>query len=171
MNFQPTLVGERIRLRPLQREDFADFYAAVSDPLIWDQHPAKRYQPEIFEAFFADSLASGGCLVVETHDENKIIGSSRFQSIPGHPDVVEIGWTVLGRPYWGGAYNREMKQLMVAHLTALKQTALLNIAPGNHRSVGAAEKVGGRLVDATFFPELIDPRPGYRTYVLPSIIE
>jgi N-acetyltransferase len=33
-DFQPTLKGELLELRPLRAEDFDDLYAVASDPLI-----------------------------------------------------------------------------------------------------------------------------------------
>ncbi|OAV45967.1 GNAT family N-acetyltransferase [Lewinella sp. 4G2] len=170
MDLQPTLTGKTIRLRPLCAEDRAAFYAVTHDPLIWDQHPAKRYLPEVFAEFFEQSLKSGGCLLVEDLNTEEVIGSSRFQPLPTHTDIVEIGWTVLARAYWGGRTNREMKSLMVAHLTAQGKKACLNIAAGNYRSARAAEKIGGRLVGPDYYPTLIDPREGYRTYILPDVI-
>lgn len=171
MDFQPTLSGQLIRLRPLREQDYDAFFAAVSDPLIWDQHPAHRYKPEVFREFFAASYASGGCLIVEDVTDGTLIGSSRFNSLEQNPDVVEIGWTVLARKYWGGTYNREMKRLMVAHLDGMGKRALLNIAGGNHRSARAAEKIGGQLVGKDYYPELVDPREGYRCYILPRRID
>lgn len=138
------------------------------DPLLWDQHPVKRYCPEAFADFFEQSLASGGCLVVEQRDGGALIGTSRYKPLAG--GFVEIGWTVLARAYWGGSYNRELKSLMVAHLTAYGRRGVLNVALGNHRSARAARKVGGRLDSTDYYPELVDERPGYQTYVLPAAI-
>ena len=168
MDLQPTLTGPRLRLRPLAADDYDALYAVAADPLLWDQHPAKRYRPEVYAEFFAQSLASGGCLVVELRDGGSVIGTSRFKPLPG--DFVEIGWTVLARAYWGGDYNRELKSLMVAHLTAHGKRGVLNVAGGNHRSARAAGKVGGRLATEDYYPELVDERPGYRSYVLPEVI-
>ena len=43
-NLQPTLVGETILIRPLRTEDWHEMFAAASDPLIWELHPARdRY--------------------------------------------------------------------------------------------------------------------------------
>jgi N-acetyltransferase len=56
-DLQPVLKGDLLELRPLRREDFQALYAVASDPLIWEQHPAKdRYQEEVFHAFFRDAL-------------------------------------------------------------------------------------------------------------------
>ena len=168
MDPQPTLTGERLRLRPLRADDRDALYAAVNDPLIWEQHPAKRHRPEVFAEFFEQSLASGGCLVVTLRDGGEVIGTSRYKPLDG--DIVEIGWTVLARAYWGGDYNRELKSLMVAHLAAHGRRGVLNVALGNHRSARAARKVGGQLATAEYHPELVDARPGYRTYLLPEVI-
>ena len=166
MDLQPTLTGDLLHLRPLRPGDADALYAVASDPLLWDQHPAQRHRPEVFAEFFAQSLDSGGCLVVERRDGGDVIGTSRYKPLDG--DVVEIGWTVLARAYWGGRYNRELKALMIAHLTAHGRRGVLNVAAGNHRSARAAEKVGGRLATAHDHPELADAREGYRTYLLPT---
>jgi hypothetical protein len=39
-DYQPTLVGDLVTLRPLDAGDFDDLYAIAADPLIWEQHPA-----------------------------------------------------------------------------------------------------------------------------------
>ena len=51
-------------MRPLEPDDFDATYAAASDPLIWEQHPAKdRHKREVFERFFSDAMKSGGALL------------------------------------------------------------------------------------------------------------
>jgi len=170
MNLQPYLEGPLLRLRPLVATDKASLFFAISDPAIWDQHPVPRYQPEEFNQFFKTSMATKTCLVVEDRSNDIIIGTSRYAISPQHKNITEIGWTALSRAYWGGLYNREMKYLMVRHLTNLGQRAILNIAPENFRSKKAAEKIGGQKTSADYFPHIADPRPGYATYVLPDQI-
>ncbi len=56
-DFQPTLRGTLVELRPLCAEDEKALFAVASDPLIWEQHPVRdRYKPEVFTAFFRESL-------------------------------------------------------------------------------------------------------------------
>ena len=44
-DYQPTLSGNLVRMRPLSAEDYYGLYAVASDPLVWEQHPVKsRYQ-------------------------------------------------------------------------------------------------------------------------------
>jgi N-acetyltransferase len=141
--FQPTLNGVLIELRPLRGDDADDLFAAASDPLIWEQHTARdRYKPEVFGAFFSESLASGGALTALDRRNGKIIGSSRFHGYNEQASEVEIGWTFLARAYWGGKYNGEMKQLMLRHAFQFVQRVVFLIGPQNVRSQKAIEKLG-----------------------------
>ncbi len=100
---QPHLKGELVELRPLRAEDFHALFAAGSDPLIWEQHPAKdRYQQDVFTKFFSDALASGGALIALDAKDGAVIGSSRYHGYDEANSEVEIGWTFLARSHWGG---------------------------------------------------------------------
>lgn len=149
MDRQPVLEGERLLLRPLRPEDWDDLYAVASDPLVWKLHPASdRWKEDVFRAYFADALAQGGALAVIDKGTGAIIGSSRMQGHdPAHGGSVEIGWTFLGRGYWGGACNREMKRLMLAHALRFVERVDFRVDENNLRSRGAMEKIGGRLTD------------------------
>lgn len=143
-DLQPTLKGKLLELRPLQPADFDALYAVARDPLIWEQHPASdRYKEDVFRAFFQEALDSGGAFVVIDAGDGKIIGSSRFFGYDEAKSEIEIGWTFLARPYWGGLYNREMKQLMLRHAFKFVDRVLLLVGPKNWRSRRAVEKIGG----------------------------
>ncbi|MGB9256052.1 MAG: GNAT family N-acetyltransferase, partial [Candidatus Korobacteraceae bacterium] len=110
--FQPTLRGKLVELRPLRPDDYRELYAVASDPLIWEQHPASdRYKDEVFHEFFRKALESGGAFVAIDRRDGKVIGSSRFHSYDPANSEIEIGWTFLARSHWGGVYNGEMKDL------------------------------------------------------------
>lgn len=143
-DLQPTLRGELIELRPLRPEDFEALYAVASDPLIWQQHPARdRYKHEVFGALFRESLASGGALVALDRATGKIIGSSRYHGYSPDAGEVEIGWSFLARAYWGGKYNGEMKRLMLRHAFQYVKRVIFLIGTENTRSQKAIEKLGG----------------------------
>jgi RimJ/RimL family protein N-acetyltransferase len=143
-DLQPTLHGELLKLRPLRPEDFSDLYAVASDPLIWEQHPAKdRCQEEVFKAFFREALESGGALIAIDCKNGRVIGSSRFHGYNPGKREIEIGWTFLARSYWGGAYNGEMKQLMLKHAFQFVNRVLFFVGTQNFRSQKAVEKIGG----------------------------
>ena len=141
---QPVLKGAMVELRPLRAEDFSDLYAAASDPLIWEQHPVKdRYTEEVFRRFFRDGLESGGALVALDLKDGRVIGSSRFHGYDPEKSEIEIGWTFLARPHWGGVYNGEMKRLMLGHAFQFVDSVIFLIGPQNLRSQKAVERIGG----------------------------
>lgn len=78
-------------------------YAAASDPLIWEVHPAHdRWQESVFREYFTNALASGTSLTVLDKATGEIIGSSRYFGHDPELDEIEIGRTFLKRAYWGG---------------------------------------------------------------------
>jgi RimJ/RimL family protein N-acetyltransferase len=140
---QPVLKGELIQLRPLRSEDWDDLFAVASDPLIWQQHPeSDRYKEEVFKIFFKDALESGGGFVVIDAKSKRIIGSTRFHGYEPEKSEVEIGWTFLAKEYWGGRYNREMKQLMLGHAFQFVENVVFYVGENNIRSQKATAKIG-----------------------------
>lgn len=152
---QPVLEGPTIRVRPLREGDREALFAAISDPLIWEQHPAKdRHERGGFERYFAFLLGTGGTLVVEERDGagwGRVIGSSTFYGEPpdgtpeGSADASErpsVGFTFLTRDHWGGGTNFELKRLMLDHLFAHVDAVWLHIAPDNGRSQRATARLG-----------------------------
>lgn len=142
-DLQPILEGELLCLRPLRPEDWDDLYAVASDPLIWEQHPnSDRHKEEVFREFFREALESGGALLVIDSHDGHVIGSSRFHGYDREKSEVEIGWTFLAKSHWGGAHNKEMKQLMLRHAFRFVQSVIFLIDPQNLRSQRAVEKIG-----------------------------
>ncbi len=143
-DFQPNLKGELLELRPMTGADFDALYAVASDPLIWEQHPARdRHEENQFRMFFDEGLELGGALVVIDLKTGRIIGSSRYRGYDETVSEVEIGWSFLARPYWGGVYNREMKRLMLEHAFKFVRTVVFLIGLENIRSQKAVAKIGG----------------------------
>lgn len=150
MDRQPTLAGEALLLRPAGEGDREALYAVAADREIWALHPAHdRWQRPVFDAMFDDALANGGALVVIERASGRIIGSSQYRPSSKVPGAVEIGWTFLAREFWGGATNREVKRLMLAHLLAHAERAVFRVGAANLRSRGAMEKIGGQLMELT----------------------
>ena len=143
-DLQPNLIGELIELRPLTSEDWDDLFAVASDPLIWEQHPeSDRYKEDVFKVFFKEALESGGGFVIVDKKSGRIIGSTRFYGYDPEKSEIEIGWTFLARKYWGGRYNRELKQLMLDHAFKFVESAIFYVGEDNLRSQKATEKIGG----------------------------
>jgi RimJ/RimL family protein N-acetyltransferase len=144
----PHLVGDLLEVRPLRPEDWESLFAVASDPLIWEQHPARdRYKEEVFKEFFREALETGGAFVVIDRKTQKIIGSSRyFGFVPGKREI-EIGWTFLARSHWGGKYNGELKSLMLHHAFKFVESVVFLIGSTNVRSQKAIEKIGGVMIE------------------------
>src|SRR5882757_7185526 len=115
-DFQPTLDGHLISLRPLHPLDFPALFEAAADPLIWEQHPQRdRYKREVFQVFFDSGIDCNGALVIIDPESGRIIGSSRYYEYKPEEREVKIGYTFLERAFWGGAFNRELKSLMLEY--------------------------------------------------------
>jgi RimJ/RimL family protein N-acetyltransferase len=150
MNLQPELKGQLVELRPLKREDFEHLHAAASDPLIWEQHPARdRYKIEVFKSFFEEGIESGGAFAIldATSPQKPIVGSTRFYDYDSKKNQVCVGYTFLARKVWGGAVNSEMKTLLLKHAFQSVESVLFHIGEKNIRSRRAIEKIGAKLFD------------------------
>jgi N-acetyltransferase len=148
-DFQPRLKSELLEIRPLAADDFDGLFGVAADPLLWEQHPEKdRWKSENFQAFFAESLESGGALTVVDNREGRVIGSSRYHGYDEYRSEVEIGWTFLARSHWGGVYNRDLKRLMLGHAFTFVDVVVFLVAPGNFRSQRAVENIGGEPAES-----------------------
>lgn len=143
MDRQPTLQGELVAVRPLCADDFVPLYAVAADPDLWEQHPEKeRWREEVFRAYFDAHLASGGALAVVERDSGSLIGATRYDNFDRVASEIEIGWTFLARPYWGGLYNSDLKRVMLDHAFQSVVTVVFLVDARNRRSRRAVEKLG-----------------------------
>lgn len=149
-DWQPTLAGERVLLRPTRPDDWPEMFAAASDPLIWAGHPANdRYTEPRFRDYFDGAIRSGGALTILDRASGRIVGCSRFHEHDAERRRVVIGYTFLVRGCWGGGYNGEVKRLMIGHALRFVDTIVFAIAASNLRSRKAIEKIGAILTDDT----------------------
>ena len=149
-DYQPHLVGDLIAMRPVTAADFEPLFAVASDPQVWALHPrSDRYKSDVFRAYFDDGLASGGALVALDRATGAVAGWSRYSEEFALPGEIEIGWTFLGRAYWGGPHNSEMKRLMLDHAFGRFAQVIFRIGENNLRSRRAVEKLGATLTDRT----------------------
>src|SRR5262245_2458894 len=171
---QPQLLGDLITLRPLTPDDFDALFQAARDPLIWEQHPEPdRHTREVFQRYFEGAIDSGGAFAVIERASGRIIGSSRYCNLNAAEREVEIGWTFLERAFWGGAYNREMKSLMLGHAFRFVDRVVFVVGEHNLRSQKALQKIGARYLkrvnstarDGTPQPNVVFviPRPSAAT--------
>jgi RimJ/RimL family protein N-acetyltransferase len=150
-DFQPTLVGPTVTIRPMSPNDWRQLFVTASDPEIWKVHPAPdRYTEPVFRKFFDSAIGSKKAFVFVDRANNRLIGSSRYHDHKPDQSEIEIGWTFLARSHWGGATNREVKRLMLDHAFGFVDTVVFWVGERNFRSQGAMKKIGGVLRDGMF---------------------
>jgi RimJ/RimL family protein N-acetyltransferase len=151
LDVQPTLLGPVVQLRPLRESDYESLFAVASDPLLWEQHPARnRCQEPVFREFFAQGMASGGALLVADATTQAVLGSSRYAGYLPESSEVEIGWTFLARSCWGGAVNTALKALMLEHAFGSVESVIFTVGELNLRSQRAVLKLGAVLAGPMF---------------------
>jgi RimJ/RimL family protein N-acetyltransferase len=159
-DFQPTLTGPTTIVRPIAAGDWAELYAAGSDPKIWEVHPVPdRYTEPKFRKFFGDAVTSKMAFVFVDRASGRLVGSSRYYGYEPDKGEIEIGWTFLARTHWGGATNREVKRLMLEHAFSFVDTVIFWVGDTNWRSQGAMTKIGGVKRGELYTRELSGDRP------------
>lgn len=141
------LQDDVLKLLPLQAVDFEALYQVASDPLVWEQHPNPlRYQRTVFETYFEGALQSGGAFKVLDAKTNAVVGSSRFYDYDAAESSILIGYTFIGRSFWGKGYNAHLKQLMLSYAFQYVDKVYFHIGAFNIRSQKAIEKIGATKV-------------------------
>lgn len=148
-NIQPTyLQNQFVKLVPLQENDFEELYSVANDELLWEQHPNKlRYQKPVFQNFFEGAMQSKGAFFIRETSTNEPIGSSRFYDYNPETNSILIGYTFIGRKFWGKGYNKAIKKLMMDYAFQYVDTIYFHIGAFNIRSQKALEKIGGEKID------------------------
>ena len=168
-DFQPTLQGPTLTLRPQRADDIEAMYAVASDPLMWALHPEKdRWQRPVFEQLFASGLQGTGALTVVHNASGRVIGSSRYYDWNPHRAEVVIGYTYLARDLWGGAVNREVNRLMLQHAYRYARKVWFHVGKDNLRSRRAMEKIGAQLSHELSVPNLSGVPRDMVVYVMRS---
>lgn len=148
-SIQPThLQNQFVKLVPLQESDFEELYSVANDELLWEQHPNKlRYQKPVFQNFFEGAIQSQGAFFIRETSTNEPIGSSRFYDYNPETNSILIGYTFIGRKFWGKGHNKALKELMMDYAFQYVDTIYFHIGANNIRSQKALEKIGGEKID------------------------
>ena len=157
-NLQPThLKNQLIQLVPLQETDFEELYSVASDELVWEQHPNKlRYQKPVFQNYFEGAIESKGAFFIREATTNEPIGSTRFYDYNENDNSIIIGYTFIGRKFWGNGYNQALKKLMLDYAFQYVDKVYFHIGANNIRSQKAIEKIGAAKIaeqEVTYYGE------------------
>ncbi len=159
LDFKPVLEDEMVFMRPLRPDDFDALFSISSDPLLWEQHPAKeRSTLEGFQKWFEEAMASDKALFITDRKTGKPVGTSRYNEVKENPAAIEIGWTFIARELWGSKYNQAIKKLMMDYAFTQYDKILFFVDKHNFRSQKAVEKLGGRCI-SELNGRLLESRP------------
>ncbi|HXU83788.1 MAG TPA: GNAT family protein [Polyangia bacterium] len=161
-----TLVGERVRLEPLDLAHAAGLWAAADGPrgtFVLTHVPASAVEAHryIEQALALRDAGAALPFAIVDAKENAVVGSTRFGNIerwqwpagdrrqrpPEQPDAVEIGWTWLAERAQRTGINREAKLLLLSHAFETWQChrVTLKTDARNLRSRAGIEGIGGKL--------------------------
>ena len=153
INWQPDfLENEIVKIVPLTENDFELLFKVAADPLIWEQHPTQdRYKKEVFKLFFDSAVASQTDFLIKDKISNLVIGSTRYYDFKPADSSIAIGYTFLALQYWGGRYNKAVKELLLDYAFRFVHNVYFHIGAGNTRSQLAIIRVGAHKVKETDF--------------------
>ena len=113
-----SLVGPRIRLRPLQATDAQALIDAAADGSLWKLNYTVVPGPDTIDDYIGTALRgreAGSVMPFVTEDlaSGAVIGSTRFWKIDGKNRKLEIGHTWLSASWQRSYANTEAKYLML----------------------------------------------------------
>jgi RimJ/RimL family protein N-acetyltransferase len=115
----PTLIGQRIVMRPLRASDAQALVLAASDGELWNLPFTVVPSEQTVEAYIAKALEGerqGHVMpfVTTLRETGQVIGSSRFWKVDAANRKLEIGHTWLARTWQRSFANTEAKLLMLS---------------------------------------------------------
>lgn len=149
----PTLLTERLRLRPFRRSDVDDYAAMNADPEVqrhlgepWDRGRSWRHM-----AFIVGHWQLKGCgpWAVERKGDGTFVGTVGFYEPEGWPGFELAG--CLAQRWWGNGYATEAARAALDHaFTVWKRDRVISLVnPENRRSIRVVERLGERLEGRT----------------------
>jgi RimJ/RimL family protein N-acetyltransferase len=142
----PTLVTERLVLRPWRDDDVEPFAAMSADPEVMEHYPAVLSRAETYasiQRIRAHFAREGfGLWALEAPGTAPFVGFTGLAR-PGFIPVVEVGWR-LARRYWGRGYATEAGRAAVAFGFAdlALDEIVAFVVPGNLKSQRVMVRLG-----------------------------
>lgn len=120
VDLRTTLLGPRLRLRPLERDDAEALVSAASDGELWKLRFTVVPSPTTVDQYVATAIEGRDAgtvipFVIEELASARTIGSTRFWKIDRTNRKLEIGHTWYARTWQRTFANTEAKFLMLRH--------------------------------------------------------
>ncbi|KJD34531.1 GCN5 family acetyltransferase [Tamlana nanhaiensis] len=148
----PTLENERIRLSPINLENYKQLLEIAQEDKLVQFSPSKIDTPEDLQSYVQNALDSfqqktAIPFIIFDKKENAYAGCTRFGHINWHNKVLHIGWTWIGKRFQGTGLNKNMKFLMLEYAFETLQfdKVEFRVDERNITSRKAVEKIGGTL--------------------------
>lgn len=123
LNFNPReeyiLEDDRVLLRPLQQDDFANLLPfALNEPETWTYSSKSAGSAELLKSYITDALQlrEKGLeypFIVFDKSLGRYAGSTRFYDIQIGNGILEIGYTWYGKDFRGSGMNKHCKFLLL----------------------------------------------------------
>lgn len=147
------LENDFVLLKPLSIDDKNGFIKIAFDEDIWRYSVSRIYDEADLDQFISNAVSSKEKklrfpFTIIDKVKNKIAGSTSFGNYSAKDKRIEIGWTWLGKEFWGTGLNLRCKYLLVSFLFEKSnveriefKTDILNIAARNSLlKLGAIEE-------------------------------
>jgi RimJ/RimL family protein N-acetyltransferase len=143
----PYLIGTRVYLRPLEREDAPVFMAWLNDPEVTRTLVARRPINRRAEEEFIDQLTHSDdriSLGIALRQGDRLIGGTGLHQIDWRNRHAGFGITVGDKAEWGKGYGSEATRLIVGHAFATLNLnrVWLHVYEYNERALRTYEKLG-----------------------------
>ncbi|PEA53655.1 N-acetyltransferase [Bacillus pseudomycoides] len=144
----PTLITERLCLRPLTIEDAPDVFEYASNPeistyTVWYPHETLQdsyiFVQSILDQYDCREMATYG---IELKEEKKIIGTCGFIEYDENHHKAELAYA-LSPNYWGQGFATEAAKACISY--GFEKLQLNRIEAGCHASNAQSERMMKRL--------------------------
>lgn len=141
------LENDRVLLRQTTNEDFDELYKQGGHKVIWEQHSdSDRFKKEKFLEYFISGINNDyGSLTIIDKEADKIIGWTRLYDFKENDLSIKLGYTFIGKQYWGTHINYNTKKLILDYVFSFLNTVYFDVFEKNIRSQKSVIKLGGSL--------------------------
>jgi RimJ/RimL family protein N-acetyltransferase len=171
----PTLTGDHVTLRPLQRSDRDALVAVASAGDLWDTFYANvaqlKHADAWFDAAFQQQEYGRARLFAVCDPAGRVVGTTRYMRMSEGHRRLELGGTFYAKAVQRTGVNTEAKLLLLTHAFEMLGCQCVQIRTDdlNKRSQTAIERLGAKRDGVLRGHQIVDGR--LRDSVVYSILD
>lgn len=118
IDFNKTFETDRVIIRPMQMDDFAEMQALTTDSDQWIYFTSDLSVPTELEAWIRSGVEDETRLAMTVIDRasGAVIGSTSIGNVSPRDRRAEIGWTWVCKSHHGKGFNRHVKVVLLRYL-------------------------------------------------------